>query len=61
MEHGSDRTRHRSDVSHSSRRDSITHHHSIPLRHTDPGEHSPASISDIVALEAVLALTTLSL
>ena len=34
MEHGSDRTRHRSDVSRSSRRDS----HSIPLRHTDPGE-----------------------
>ena len=40
MEHGSDRTRHRSDVSRSSRRDS----HSIPLRHTDPGELSPASI-----------------
>ena len=39
-EHGSDRTRHRSDVSRSSRRDS----HSIPLRHADPGEHSPASM-----------------
>ena len=43
MEHGSDRTRHRSDVSLSSRRDSITRH-SIPLRHTDPGELSPASM-----------------
>ena len=41
MEHGSDRTRHRSDVSRSSRRDS----HSIPLRHTDPGELSPASMT----------------
>ena len=41
MEHGSDRTRHRSDVSCSSRRDS----HSIPLRHTDPGELSPASMT----------------
>ena len=39
-EHGSDRTRHRSDVSRSSRRDS----HSIPLHHADPGEHSPASM-----------------
>ena len=39
MEHGSDRTRHRSDVC-SSRRDS----HSIPLRHTDLGELSPASM-----------------
>ena len=45
MEHGSDRTRHRSDVSHSSRRDSITHRHAIPLRHTDPGELSPASMA----------------
>ena len=44
MEHGSDRTRHRSDVSRSSRRDSITHRHSIPLLHTDPGELSPASM-----------------
>ena len=40
IEHGSDRTRHRSDVSRSSRRDS----HSIPLHHTDPGELSPASM-----------------
>ena len=38
MEHGSDRTRHRSDVSGSSRRDSITRRQSISLRHTDPGE-----------------------
>ena len=44
MEHGSDRTRHRSDVSRSSRRDSITHRQSISLRHTDPGELSPASM-----------------
>ena len=42
MEHGSDRTRHCSDVSRSSRRDSITHRQSISLRHTDPGELSPA-------------------
>ena len=39
-EHGSDRTRHHSDVSHSSLRDS----HSISLRHADPGEPSPASM-----------------
>ena len=44
MEHGSDRTRHRSDVSRSSRRDSIAHRQSISLRHTDPGELSPASM-----------------
>ena len=44
MEHGSDRTRHRSDVSRSSRRDSITHRQSIALRDTDPGELSPASM-----------------
>ena len=44
MEHGSDRTRHCSDVSRSSRRDSITHRQSISLRHTDPGELSPASM-----------------
>ena len=43
-EHGSDRTRHRSDVSRSSRRDSITHRQSISFRHTDPGELSPASM-----------------
>ena len=42
IEHGSDRTRHRSDVSRSSRRNSITHRVSIPLRHTDPDELSPA-------------------
>ena len=44
MKHGPDRTRHRSDVSRSSRRDSITHRQSISLRHTDPGELSPASM-----------------
>ena len=44
MEHGSDRTRHCSDVSRSSRRDSIAHRQSISLRHTDPGEFSPASM-----------------
>ena len=44
MEHGSERTRHRSDVSRSSRRDSITHRQSISLRHTDPGEVFPASM-----------------
>ena len=44
IEHGSNRTRHRSDVSRSSRRDSNTHREIIPLRHADPGEHSPASM-----------------
>ena len=44
MEHGSDRTRHRSDVSRSSRSDSITHCQSISLSHTDPGEFTPASM-----------------
>ena len=44
MEHGSDRTRHHSDVSRSSRRDSVTHRQSISLHHTDPGELSPASM-----------------
>ena len=44
FEHGSNRTRHHSDVSHSSRRDSNTHRNTIPLRHADPGEHSPASM-----------------
>ena len=44
IEHGSNRTRHRSDVSLSSRRDSNTHRETIPLRHADPGEHSPASM-----------------
>ena len=42
--HGSDRTRHRSDVSRSSRRNSITHRASIPLRQADPDELSPASM-----------------
>ena len=46
VEHGSasNRTRHRSDVSCSSRKDSSTHRAAIPLRHADPGEHSPASL-----------------
>ena len=46
LEHGSasNRTRHRSDVSRSSRRDSSTHRAAIPLRHADPGEHFPASL-----------------
>ena len=45
LEHGSasNRTRHRSDVSRSSRRDSSTHRAAIPLRHADPSEHSTAS------------------
>ena len=42
QEHGSVRTRHPSDVSCSSRRDSNTHRNTISLRHADPGEHSPA-------------------
>ena len=41
MEHGSDRTRHRSDVSRSSRKVGFTNRQSISLRHTDPGELSP--------------------
>ena len=44
QEHGSVRTRHRSDVSRSSRRDSNTRRNTIPLQHADPGEHSPASM-----------------
>ena len=44
QEHGSVRTRHRSEVSRSSRRDSNTRHNTIPLQHADPGEHSPASM-----------------
>ena len=44
IEHGSDRTRHRSDVSRSSRRDSLSHRETIPLQHADPGELSPASM-----------------
>ena len=46
LEHGSasNRTRHRSDVSRSSRRDNSTHCAAIPLRHADPSEHSTASL-----------------
>ena len=42
QEHGSVRTRHHSDVSRSSRRDSNTCRNTIPLQHAEPGEHSPA-------------------
>ena len=61
QEHGSVRTRHHSDVSRSSQRDSNTHRNTIPLQHADPGEHSPASMIGPVPLGAVLPLTTLSL
>ena len=44
QEHGSSRTRHHSDVYRSSRRDSNIHRNTIPLRHADLGEHSPASM-----------------
>ena len=44
LEHGSNRTRHHSDVSRASRRDSNTHRNTISLRHADPGEHSLASM-----------------
>ena len=44
QEYGSVRTRHHSDVSRSSRRDSNTHRNTIPLQHADPGEHSQASM-----------------
>ena len=44
QEHGSVRTRHHSDVSRSSWRDSNTRRYTIPLQHADPGEHSPASM-----------------
>ena len=40
----SNRTRHRSDVSRSSWRNSSTHRATIPLRHADPSEHSTASV-----------------
>ena len=40
----SNRTRHRSDVSRSSRRDSSTHRATMPLQHADPSEHSTASV-----------------
>ena len=42
--HGSNRTRHHSDVSLSLRRDSNTHRNTILLRHAGPGELSPASM-----------------
>ena len=44
QEHGSVRTRHHSDVSRSSRRDSNKRRNTIPLQHADPGENSPASM-----------------
>ena len=44
QEHGSSRTRHHSDVSCSSWRDSNTQSNTIPLRPADLGEHSPASM-----------------
>ena len=44
QEQGSVRTRHHSDVSRSSRRDSNIRRNTIPLQHADPGEHSPASM-----------------
>ena len=44
QEHGSNRTRHHSDVSRSLRRDSNTHRNTILLRHAGPGELSPASM-----------------
>ena len=37
-------TRHRSDVSSSSRRENSTYSAAIPLRHADPGELFPASL-----------------
>ena len=55
------RTRHRSDVSFSSRRDSNTHRETIPLRHADPGEHSPASMIRHRCSRSRSALTTLCL
>ena len=46
LEHGlaSNRTRHLSDVSRSSWRNSSTHRATIPLRHANPSEHSTASV-----------------
>ena len=61
QEHGSVRTRHHSDVFRSSRRDSNTHSNTIPLRHANPGEHSPASMIRHLPARSLLALTTLSL
>ena len=44
QEHWSVRTRHHSDVSCSSGRDSNIHRNTIPLHHAEPGEHSLASM-----------------
>ena len=44
QEHGSVRTRHHSDVSRSSQRNSNTCRNTISLQHTDPVEHFPASM-----------------
>ena len=44
QEHGSVRTRHHSDAFCSSGRDSNTRRNIIPLHHTEPGEHSLASM-----------------
>ena len=44
QEHRSVRTRHHSDVSCSSGRDSNTRRNTIPLHHAEPGEHSLASM-----------------
>ena len=44
QEHGSVRTRHHSDVSCSSGRDSNTRRNTIPLHHAEPGEHSLATM-----------------
>ena len=61
IEHGSDRTRHHSDVSRSSRRNSITHHYLFLSDTLTQMNSLQLRCSDIAALEAVLALTTLSL
>ena len=61
QEHGSVRTRHHSDVSRSSRRDSNTRRNTIPLQHADPGEHSPASMIRHCPARSRSALMTLSL
>ena len=44
QEHGSVRTKHHSNVSCSSGRDSNTRRNTIPLHHAEPGEHSLASM-----------------
>ena len=63
LEHGlaSNRTRHHSDVSRSSQRDSSTHRAAIPLRHADPMNTLRLRCSGIVVSGAILALMTLSL